>query len=150
MNWHYKSYDEFFALVRAQGDHVCSDYEDEIKYEIMTVDLVQALSHANDPLFMWIEDILATGKLREVRIFPKREWMYVRVETMLLDENAGWRGPYQFVALWNCWNELKGWTFIVEGEKKSFVPDELWVKENSIMRQKRDTLRIEREGGAAR
>ena len=30
MNWHYKSYDEFFALVRAQGDHVCSDYEEEL------------------------------------------------------------------------------------------------------------------------
>ena len=143
------SYDEFFAMLEEQGEFKVYDYDDEIKAMILG-DFLPVLKGSGDPLETHIEDILATAKLMEVRIYPKEEWLYVRVEVKFLAETAKWSRPYQMLAAWDCFNELKGYVFPVGKGRRSELPIELENPENAAQREMRSLLRSERIAAAGK
>lgn len=140
----YMSYEDFSKFLVAQGEFECFDYPDETKKAIIG-DFVPVLTRSGDPLSAQLEDILATAQLREVRIFPKEEWMYVRVCVRFLDSNAEWGEPFQLAALWDCFNMLKGYTFISMTSKEGCNPPEFSTPETPAQRAKREHLRKCRE-----
>ena len=125
------------------------DYDDETKAMILG-DFLPVLKGSGDPLETHIEDILATAKLMEVRIYPKEEWLYVRVEVKFLAETAKWSRPYQMLAAWDCFNELKGYVFPVGKGRRSELPIELENPENAAQREMRSLLRSERIAAAGK
>ena len=133
------SYDEFFAMLDAEGEFDSFDYDEETKKDILG-DFLPVLRGSGDPLETHIEDILATAKLKDVRTYPKNEIMYVRVEVRFLTETAGWSRPYQMPAAWDCFNVLKGYVFPVGKGTRTRLPIELENPENTAQRTKRMQL----------
>ena len=133
------SYDDFFAMLDAEGAFDSCDYDEETKKGILG-DFLPVLKGSGDPLETHLEDILATAKLKEVRTYPKNEFMYVRVEVRFLTETAEWSRPYQMLAAWDCFNILKGYVFPVGKGTRTRLPIELENPENAAQRTKRMQL----------
>ena len=133
------SYDDFFAMLDAEGEFDSFDYDEETKKGILG-DFLPVLKGSGDPLETHLEDILATAKLKEVRTYPKNEIMYVRVEVRFLTETAEWSRPYQMLAAWDCFNILKGYVFPVGKGTRTHLPIELENPENAAQRTKRMQL----------
>lgn len=140
----FKSYKAFFAAVQEQGEFECFDYDEDVKKEIVG-DFIPVLTGSGDPLERALEDILATAKLREVRVFPENEYMYVRCEVRFLDEQAAWGEPCQLLALWDCFNRLHGYTFVRGTAHESFYPAELTGNETAARQAKRRELQARRQ-----
>ena len=121
----FKTYKEFFKDVEAEGEFVCYDYDDDVKRSIIGDFEPVLQGESDDPLKCALEDILATAQLREVRVFPKNEFMYVRAEVKFVNGNGEWSEPYQLLALWNCFNDLKAYTFVRGEERCEVFPAEL-------------------------
>ena len=133
------SYDDFFAMLDAEGAFDSFDYDEETKKGILG-DFLPVLKGSGDPLETHLEDILATAKLKEVRTYPKNEIMYVRVEVRFLTETAEWSRPYQMLAAWDCFNILKGYVFPVGKGTRTRLPIELENPENAAQHTKRMQL----------
>ena len=142
-NARYMTYDQFFKLVRDQGEykvHKCSNEKQSI-----VKDFLSFVVEIHDPLETQLEDIFATAKVREVRTYPANGWMYVRIWTRLLNGNAKWGKPFQIVALLDSCRQLKGYTFTEAGLIFEFHPNEINGKETDAQRHKRQELREHRE-----
>ena len=133
------SYDDFFGMLDELGEFVSYDYDDETKRSILD-DFLPVLENSGDPLETHVEDILATAKLKEVRVYPKGETMYVRVEVQFLTEDAEWSRSYQMVAAWDSLYKLKGYAFPVGKGRRTELPVELENPENEAQREKRQLL----------
>ena len=133
------AYDDFFAMLDEQGEFQSPAYDDETK-ESVVADFLPVLKGSGDPLEMHVEDILATAKLKEARVYPKDEIMYVRVEVRFLTEAAEWSRPYQMLAAWDCFHDLKGYVFPVGKGSRSELPIELENPENEAQHEKRMQL----------
>ena len=133
------SYDGFFAMLEAQGEFTTFDYDEETKRSIIA-DFLPALDGSGDPLETHLEDILATAVLKEVRVYPKDEVMYVRVEVRFLTETAEWSKPYQMLAAWDGSHKLRGYTFPVGKGRRTELPIELENPANKLQREKRRLL----------
>lgn len=138
-----KSYDDFFGMLEKLGEFKSYDYDDETKRSIIE-DFLPVLENTGDPLETHIEDILATAKLKEVRVYPKDETMYVRVEVQFLTETAEWSQPYQMVAAWDSMSQLKGYAFPVGKGRRTELPVELENPANEAQKEKRHLLKAER------
>ena len=138
-----KSYDDFFGMLEELGEFRSYDYSDEIKRSIVE-DFLPVLENTSDPLKTHIEDILATAKLKEVRVYPKDETTYVRVEVQFLTETAEWSRPYQMVAAWDSMSQLKGYAFPVGKGRRTELPVELENPANEAQKEKRRLLKAER------
>lgn len=138
-----KSYDDFFAMLEGFGEFVSHDYDEKTKRSILDA-FLPVLENSGDPLETHVEDILATAKLKEARVYPKGEEMYVRVEVQFLTETAEWSRPYQMVAAWDCFNNLQGYAFPVGKGRRTELPVELENPENELQREKRQLLMAER------
>lgn len=133
------SYDDFFGMLGKLGEFVSYDYDETTKRNILD-DFLPVLENSGDPLETHVEDILATAKLKETRVYPKGEVMYVRIEVQFLTETAEWSRPYQMVAAWDCFNNLKGYAFPVGKGRRTELPVELENPENEEQRNKRQLL----------
>ena len=140
------SYDDFFGMLEELGEFRSYDYDDATKRSIIE-DFLPVLENSGDPLETHVEDILATAKLKEVRVYPKGEEMYVRVEVQFLTETAEWSSPYQMVAAWDCFNNLKGYAFPVGKGRRTELPVELENTENAVQCEKRRLLMAARIAG---
>lgn len=138
-----KSYDDFFGMLEKLGEFKSYDYDDETKRSIIE-DFLPVLENTGDPLETHIEDILATAKLKEVRVYPKDETMYVRVEVQFLTETAEWSQPYQMVAAWDSLFQLKGYAFPIGKGRRTELPVELENPANEAQKEKRRLLKAER------
>ena len=145
----YMTYDQFYKFLRDQGKYDCPHYADDTKRGIIG-DFEPVLTRAHDPLAAFLEDILATAELREVRTFPKEEWMYVRVAVRLINKDAEWGKPFQIVALWDCFKKLQGYTFVAEPIAMEYHPEEIDGEETEAQRIKRQTLRENRIAASAK
>ena len=137
------SYDDFFAMLDEQGEFQSFDYDDATKESIVS-DFLPVLQGSGDPLETHLEDILATAELKEVRVYPKDELMYVRVMVRFLTETAEWSAPYQMLAAWDCFKTLKGYVFPVGKGHRSELPIELENPENEAQHEKRMQLKATR------
>lgn len=147
----YMEPEKFFAHVKEQGEYTCYQYDEDTKKSILR-SFIPVLKHSRDPLRAFLEDILASGKLREVRVFPKEEWMYVRVETQFIGDDGEWSRPYQLVALWDCFNRLQGYSFVSEKPGENVWPAELCQSRDGSSQAawtKRAELRAARESEVA-
>lgn len=133
------SYNDFFAMLEEQGEFQSPAYDDATKASVVA-DFLPVLKGSGDPLETHVEDILATATLKEVRIYPKDEITYVRVEVRFLTETAEWSTPYQMLAAWDCFYDLKGYVFPVGKGSRSELPIELEDPENSAQHEKRMQL----------
>ena len=133
------SYDDFFAMLDEHGEFQSFDYDDATKESIVS-DFLPVLQGSGDPLETHLEDILATAELKEVRVYPKDELMYVRVMVRFLTETAEWSTPYQMLAAWDCFKNLKGYVFPVGKGHRSELPIELENPENKAQHEKRMQL----------
>ena len=133
------SYDDFFGMLDELGEFVSYNYDEATKRNILD-DLLPVLENSGDPIETYVEDILATAKLKEARVYPKGEVMYVRVEVQFLTETAEWSRPYQMVAAWNCFNMLKGYAFPVGKGRRTELPVEMENPENEAQRERRHSL----------
>ena len=133
------SYDGFFGMLGKLGEFVSYDYDETTKRSILD-DFLPVLENSGDPLETHVEDILATAKLKEARVYPKGEVMYVRVEVQFLTETAEWSRPYQMVAAWDGLLSLKGYAFPVGKGRRTELPEELEDPENEAQREKRRLL----------
>ena len=131
---------DFFSMLDELGEFNSFDYPDDTKESIIS-DFLPVLEGSGDPLETHIEDILATAKLKEVRVYPKDETMYVRVEVRFLTETAQWSDPYQMVAAWGCFKELMGYAFPVGKGWRDGLPIELENQENTLQHEKRLALK---------
>ena len=131
---------DFFAMLEDQGEFKSFDYDDATKASIIG-DFYPVLSGSGDPLETHVEDILATATLKEVRVYPKDEIMYVRVEVRFLTETAEWSDPYQMLAAWDCFHELMGYVFPIGKGRRSEIPIEMENPENELQHEKRIALR---------
>ena len=141
------SYDDFFAMLDEQGKFESFDYDDETKKGIVG-DFLPVLRGSGDPLEEHLEDILATAKLKEVRVYPKDEIMYVRVEVKFLTDMAAWSRPCQMLAAWDCFNNLKGYVFPVGKGRRTRLPIELEDPPSRAQRKKRIQLMTARLAAA--
>ena len=137
------SYDDFFAMLDEEGDFKSYDYDDDTKKSIIS-DFLPVLEGSGDPLETHVEDILATAILRDARVYPKNEVMYVRVEVRFLTETAEWSKPYQMLAAWDSCHNLKGYAFPVGKGHNSELPYELEDPPSEAQKQKRRTLKRQR------
>ncbi len=133
------SYDDFFAMLDEQGEFQSPAYDDETKESIIA-EFLPVLKGSGDPLETHVEDILATAELKEVRVYPKGELMYVRVMVRFLTETAEWSDLYQMLAAWDCIHDLKGYVFPVGKGHRSELPIELENPENKAQHEKRMQL----------
>lgn len=133
------SYDDFFAMLDEQGEFNSFNYDDATKEAIIS-DFLPVLQGSGDMLETHLEDILATAELKEVRVYPKDELMYVRVMVRFLTETAEWSDPYQMLAVWDCFNNLKGYAFPVGKGHRNEFPIELENPENKAQHEKRMQL----------
>ena len=143
------SYDDFFAMLGEQGEFKSFDYDDETKKSIIS-DFQPVLEGSGDPLETHLEDILATAELKEARVYPKDEIMYVRVNVRFLTDMAEWSKPYQMLAAWDCFNNLMGYVFPVGKGRRCELPIWLEEPENKAQRDRRQRLmaaRIAASGG---
>jgi len=131
---------DFFTMLDELGEFNSFGYSDDTKAAIIS-DFLPVLEGSGDPLETHVEDILATAKLKEVRVYPKDETMYVRVEVRFLTEMAQWSDPYQMVAAWSCFKELMGYAFPVGKGWRSSLPIELENQENAVQHEKRLALK---------
>ena len=145
----YMTYDQFYKFLRDQGKYDCPHYADDTKRGIIG-DFEPVLTRAHDPLAAFIEDILATAELREVRTFPKEEWMYVRVAVRFLNKDAEWGKPFQIVALWDCFKKLQGYTFVATPTATEHHPEEVGDEETEAQRAIRQKLRESRIAKSAK
>ena len=136
-------YDDFFAMLDEHGEFRSFDYPDATK-EAIVADFLPVLLGSGDPLATHIEDILATAKVKDIRVYPQDEIMYVRVEVRFLTETAEWSTPYQMLAAWDSFNDLKGYVFPVGKGHRSELPIELENPENEMQREKRMQLMVAR------
>ncbi len=137
------SYDNFFAMLDEQGEFQSFDYDDATKESIVS-DFLPVLQGSGDPLETHLEDILATAELKEVRVYPKDELMYVRVMVRFLTETAEWSDSYQMLAAWDCFKILKGYVFPVGKGHRSELPVELENPANKAQHAKRLQLKAAR------
>ena len=143
------SYDDFFAMLDEQGEFQSFDYDDATKESIVS-DFLPVLQGSGDPLETHLEDILATAELKEVRVYPKDELMYVRVMVRFLTETAEWSDSYQMLAAWDCFKNLKGYAFPVGKGHRSELPIELENPENKAQHEKRMQLMATRVAATMR
>ena len=136
-------YDDFFAMLDEQGEFESPACDDETKKSIIS-GFLPVLEGSGDPLWTHVEDILATAKLKEARIYPKNKVVYVRVETRFLTETAEWSPPYQMLAAWDSHNMLMGYTFPVGKGRRSELPYELENPPSMAQRERRMLLKAER------
>jgi len=132
----FMTYRDFFARVEEEGEFTCFDYEDEVRAEIF-LDVPKACLKVNDVLVPALADILSSGVLREVRVYPKNECMLVRIETKFLDKAGTWGKPYQMLVFLDCFNELLGYTFVRGTERVEVHPEELQGEETEVQRARR-------------
>ena len=137
------SYDDFFAMLDEHGEFQSFAYDDATKRSIIG-DFIPVLQGSGDPLETHLEDILATAELKDARVYPKGELMYVRVIVRFLTETAEWSAPYQMLAAWDCFNNLKGYVFPVGKGHRSELPIEMEDPENEVQRKKRMRLMVAR------
>ncbi len=137
------SYDDFFAMLDEEGEFKSYDYDDETKKSIIG-DFNKVLKWSDDPLETHLEDILATAKLMEARVYPSDETMYVRVTVQFLTETAQWSKPYQMLAAWDSHYKLKGYVFPVGKGHNSELPYELEDPPSEAQKQKRRMLKRQR------
>ena len=104
------AYRDFFDMLEELGELKSYNYGDETKKSIIG-DFNKVLKWSDDPLETHLEDILATAKLVDARIYPSDETMYVRVMVQFLTETAQWSKPYQMLAAWDSHFNLKGYVF---------------------------------------
>ena len=90
------SYRDFFEMLEELGEFKSYNYDDETK-KLIIGDFNKVLKWSDDPLEVHLEDILATAKLMEARVYPSDETMYVRVMVQFLTETAQWSKPYQML-----------------------------------------------------
>jgi len=140
----FKTYKEFFKDVEAEGEFVCYDYADDVKRSIIGDFEPVLQGEKDDPLKCAIEDILSTAQLREVRVFPKNEFMYVRAEVKFVDVDGCWSEPYQILAFWDCFNVLKSYTFVCGEERCEVFPTALEGPESDEQKTVRSELRAKR------
>lgn len=136
-------YDDFFAMLDEQGEFESPACDDETKKSIIS-GFLPVLEGSGDPLWTHVEDILATAKLKEARIYPKNKVVYVRVETRFLTETAEWSPPYQMLAAWDSHNMLMGYTFPVGKGRRSELPYELENPPSMAQLERRMLLKAER------
>ena len=137
------SYDDFFAMLDEQGEFQSFAYDDATKRSIID-GFIPVLQGSGDPLETHLEDILATAELKEARVYSKDELMYVRVIVRFLTETAKWSVPYQMLAAWDCFNNLKGYVFPVGKGHRSELPIEMEDPENEMQRERRMQLMVAR------
>lgn len=136
---------DFFAMLDRKGEFESFEYSAETKRSILD-EFGPVLEGSGDPLEDNMEDILATAELKEVRVYPSDETMYVRVMTRFLDDTAQWSEPYQMVAAWDCFHNLQGYAFPIGKGTRSNTPLELESFENTLQHQKRMELFAKRMG----
>ena len=137
------SYDDFFEMLEKLGEFKSYDYDDATKKSIIG-DFNKVLKWSGDPLETHLEDILATAKLMETRVYPSDETMYVRVMVQFLTETAQWSKPYQMLVAWDSCHNLKGYAFPVGKGHNSELPYELEDPPSEAQKQKRRTLKRQR------
>lgn len=137
------SYDGFFAMLDEQGEFKSYDYDDAAKKAIVGK-FLPVLEGSRDPLETHVEDILATARLKEARIYTKDEITYVRVDVQFLTETAEWSKPYQMLAAWDYMNKLMGYVFPVGKGRRTELPVELENPPTKAQREKRAQLTAER------
>ena len=140
------SYDDFFAMLDGQGEFKSYDYSDAAKKAIVG-EFLPVLEGSGDPLETHVEDILATAKLKETRVYTTEVITYVRVEVQFLTETAEWSRPYQMLAAWDCTNKLMGYVFPVGKGRRTELPVELENPQTKAQREKRALLMAERIAG---
>ena len=140
------SYDDFFAMLDEQGEFKSYDYSDATKKAIVG-EFLPVLEGSGDPLETHVEDILATAKLKETRVYTTEVITYVRVEVQFLTETAEWSRPYQMLAAWDCTNKLMGYVFPVGKGRRTELPVELENPQTKAQREKRAQLTAERIAG---
>ncbi len=137
------SYGDFFEMLEGLGEFKSHDYDDETK-SLIIGEFEDVLKGSGDPLETHLEDILATAKLMDARVYPSDETMYVRVEVQFLTETAQWSRPYQMLAAWSPLYILKGYVFPVGKGRKSELPYELEDPPSNAQKQKRLMLKAKR------
>ena len=137
------SYGDFFEMLEKLGAFKSYAYDDGTKKSIIG-DFNKVLKWSGDPLETHLEDILATAKLMETRVYPSDETMYVRVTVQFLTETAQWSKPYQMLAAWDSHYKLKGYVFPVGKGQNSELPYELEDPPSEAQKQKRRMLKRQR------
>ena len=140
---------DFFAMLGELGEFKSFKYDDMEKKSIIS-GFDPVLSGSDDPLRTHIEDILETAVLKEVRVYPKDEVMYVRVEVRFLTDTAEWSRPYQMLAAWNGANSLLGYAFPVGKGTGDCLPVELEDPPSKAQRERRLLLMAERVASGAK
>lgn len=138
---------DFFAMLEELGAFKSYDYDDAAKKSIIG-DFNKVLKWSGDPLETHLEDILATAKLMETRVYPSDGTMYVRVMVQFLTETAQWSRPYQMLAAWDSRHNLKGYAFPVGKGHNSELPYELEDPPSAAQKQKRRMLKSQRLAAA--
>lgn len=123
----YVEYDEFVQIVNEQGKYVCFDYSEDVKQSIIEDfrPVFDRESEDNEMLKFFVDEIIETAKPLEIRVYPKNEFMLVRVEVRFRDVKGEFGQPYQLLAFWDCFYRLKAYTFVRGESQKSEFPEEL-------------------------
>ena len=128
-----KSYSDFFKDVEAEGEFKCFDYSDEVKKEIID-DYRKVFAYERMELLSYfIDEVVETARLLEVRIFPKNELMYIRAEVRFRGSKGRLGKPYHLLTLWDCFHDLKSYTFIRGEAKKMRYPTEILRRTDEIL-----------------
>lgn len=130
------SVDEFFAMLGREGNFMSYAYSEDDKKCIIR-DFEPVLVQSLDPLRTHLEDILASAELKEVRVYPKNEVMYLRVNVRFLTDIAEWSGPYQMIVAWDYRKLLLGYAFPVGKGRDSSLPVWLEMEETVPQRKRR-------------
>ena len=145
----YMTYEQFFKLVRDQGDYKIHKWNDGRKKAIVN-DFIAAVGGNKDPLAAQAEDIIATAKVNEVRTYPQGGWMYVRIGVRLLNTNADWGNPFQIAVLIDADGKLQGYTFVESGMIFEYDPKEIKGEPTEAQRIKRQELRDNRTASSTK
>ena len=137
------SYGDFFEMLEELGEFKPYNYDDATKKSIIG-DFNKVLKWSDDPLETHLEDILATAKLMEARVYPSDETLYVRVIVQFLTKTTQWSKPYQMVAAWDSLCNLKGYVFPVGKGQNSELPYELEDPPSEAQKLKRRMLKRQR------
>ena len=136
-------YEQFFKLIRDQGDYKTHEWNGNRKKAIVN-DFIAAVEGNHDPLEAQAEDIIATAKVNEVRTYPKGGWMYVLIGVKLLNKNANWGKSFQIAVLFDGDSKLQCYTFVESGMIFEYEPKEIKGEPTEAQRLKRQALRERR------
>ena len=148
-NSKYMTYEQFFKLVRDQGDYKTHKWNDGRKKAIIN-DFITAVERNHDPLEARAEDIIATAKVDEVRTYPEGGWMYVLIMVRILNANANWGKPFRIAALFDANSKLQGYTFVESGMIFEYDPEEIKGEPTEAQRLKRQALRDKRAASSTK